>query len=178
MGKMFFKIVSVICIFAILVSAVGCAPKGEITSCQDIEAIYKENEKLFNRTAEEFIAFDTELMQYIGGVNYLFEEGLVVAYQRNNEIKINLPDNVYDDMLDCFYCMDSIVNEEFEEDEYVLSMGYSTKIDERDVMAFLFCDEIIGVVYGLSYSKDGPPDSTSVKTIINENWYIVKWAGV
>ena len=135
---------------------------------------YKE---LFERTAKEVEKTEKKLRPEINGLTFTNEERLS-AYLNNTKISFNFPDELSSDLVDCFIEMDSIINEEYDEDEYVLWISNSIKGSPHgdiNVTQFGFSDDVIGSTLVLTCSEDKPGDSD---TIINDNWYITWWGQV
>lgn len=173
-----FRVVCVLFILGVLFSFVGCGSKPDMVFEQDIIELYNENQDLFNKTAKEVEAFQQDIATYIEGVYFKYENGLVVAYQYDKQIDIILPDNVYEDIAECFRTMDTIVNDEYDEDDYVLAMscGEDEELPEgTSVTQFMFSNEKIGLVVALSYSEI---KQSEADLIINDNWSIFSWGGV
>ncbi len=177
MKKTIFRTVCFICIFAILNTFVGCTPKPDMVTDEDIIELYNDNKELFDRTAKEVEELEKRL-QEINGLYFRYIEHRVEAYSINTQISFNFPDDVYSDLLDCFIAMDSIINEEYDEDDYTLVIGYRTKgfePNETSGTEFMFGNDVIDVVDALIYSEDNPGDND---TVINDNWYISWWGQV
>ena len=73
--------------------------------------------------------------------------------------------------------MSEIVNEDFREKDYFLSIGYSEDIDNITMVDFTWYDKNLKVYHTLSYSYDDISDyPCSVE--IADNWYTWWWGQV
>ncbi|MGN1316459.1 MAG: hypothetical protein ACI4VW_05275 [Acutalibacteraceae bacterium] len=177
MRNKLFKFVCIVCVFSVLNIFVGCTPKPDMVTKQDICEMYNENKELFERTAKEVEELTKKLPE-INGLSFRYVDNMVKAYSINTQFSFNFPDGIYDDLKNCFLEMESIINEEFDEDEYILSISCSRKgslSEDISVIEFGFYDNVILVSYNLTCSEDEPGYSY---TVINDNWYISWWGQV
>lgn len=171
-----FRLVCIVCVFLVLNLLSGCTSKPDMVADQDIIELYNDNTELFERTAEKVKELEKKFQPEIRGLSFRYEEHRIVTYIINTQISFYLSDDVSSDLKDCFIEMDSIINEAYDEDEYVLWIANSTKSSPHgdvNVTQFGFSDDVIGSTLVLTYSEDKPGESD---TIINENWYI-SWSG-
>lgn len=178
MREKMFRFLCIACVFSVLNFFSGCTSKSDMVTDQDIIELYNENKELFERTAEEVEKIEKKLQPEIDGLTFTNEERLS-AYLNNTKISFNFPDELSSDLIDCFIEMDSIINESYDEDEYVLWISNNTIVSsyggDINVTQFAFSNDVIGSTLALTYSEDKPGDSD---IIINDNWYITWWGRV
>lgn len=178
MRRKLFKFLCFVCVFSVLNVFSGCTSKPDMVTDQDIIELYNDNKELFERTVKEVEKIEKKLQPEINGLVFTNEERLSV-YLGGTKIPFNSSKELSSDLIDCFIEMDFIINEEYDEDEYVLWISNSTKVSsygkDINVTQFGFSNDIIGSTLALTYSEDKPGDSD---TIINDNWYITWWGRV
>ena len=176
MGKNFYRVLGVVLVLVLFFSVLGCTSKPEMVTDQNIIALYNENQELFLKTAKEVEEFEKKLENDFKNVFFVYKDDRIIAYIIDEQVDIELPDTVKLDVLKCFQKMDSIINEEYEKEEYVLTINYrviSYLSKENEVVEFVFSNRITRSNFALTYSEDKASDS--IKTI-NEDWYI-SWGG-
>jgi len=166
-----------VCVFSVAIFLPACNSNPNMVTDQDITELYNDNKELFDRTAKEVEKLEKKLKE-IEGLSFRYEEHRVVAYSINTPISFDFPDDLHSDLLDCFIAMDSIVNEVYDDNEYVLAISYTAvglDADERNVTEFMFANDVVRRVSALTYSEAEPAEPNIT---INENWYITWWGGV
>jgi len=162
-------IICALLIFTLVFSLCGCS-KGELTNDEMIAQLFSENKETFEVVAEK--CFD------IKSVSFGYKNGEIEVHETYDyEENFKLTEELEKDLLHCFETMSEIVNEDFREKDYFLSIGYSEDIDNITMVDFTWYDKNLKVYHTLSYSYDDISDyPCSVE--IADNWYTWWWGQV
>lgn len=174
------KVVSLsMCVAIFCVLLCGCAPKSDMVTMEDINKMFAENSELFTETAHLVSTFDGYVKDDIpvkGTMYFIFENNEVVPYMYDTKVDYKISKKAYEKLYTCFMLMDSIVNKEYDEDEYYLSIGYSETLDETKV-DFEFSDTTKEFTQNLSFSEDNLCDYPGGKKL-DENWFYWCWSWI
>lgn len=164
------KFIYCVLLFLVFIVCFCACSKGEFINQESVAKMYVDNKDLFECVAQKCIN--------IKNVGFGYDNNqIVIGESYGDKESFELDEELEKKLLVCFRLMGNAVSDEYDENDYNLSIGYSESFDNIVSVDFTIYDSVNKEYYVLSYSKNDLSDfPLAIK--FSDNWYYWWWGQV
>ncbi len=172
------KVVSLMLVMSFLLITGSCNSnsnanqESNIVTKQEAVGLLLSNKSVFQNAAETVKTITVSSEH--DGLYFKYQNNEMVQEVRGEQVENEISNDEYNEILQAFETMNSVVNDKYSEDDYFFVIGYypsESRSDNCDTVGFSFNEINSGNSYFLTYLKDDLTNDSNIYEKVDEMWY-------